>query len=295
MITLQQLEYFRALARTGHLTRTAEQLYITQATLSNVIANLEKQLGVKLFDRVGRSLQLSQVGKTYLESVNTALDALETGGAQVEEYRQAQGQKVSVAVNNSLVWADLFRDFQDSHRDCSLRQRNCSDGEEMRKLLLDMDVDFVIAGITDFPMAGLECRTFREEPIYLWVSKDHPLAKRTQVCLADTRGEGFIIPSRTHPFQLYCEQLFRKAELECKVVMECDYMMVGQFIEAGLGVALTTGSAFASKAPLLRDRSVCIPVSDAAEPRFIGLMWNPRRRLGPAAEKFRTFLLGKDT
>jgi len=72
-------------------------------------------------------------------------------------------------------------------------------------------------------------------------------------------------------------------------------MMVGQFIEAGLGVALTTGSAFASKAPLLRDRSVCIPVSDAAEPRFIGLMWNPRRRLGPAAEKFRTFLLGKDT
>ena len=294
MITLQQLEYFRALARTGHLTRTAEQLYITQATLSNVIANLEKQLGVKLFDRVGRSLQLSQVGKLYLESVNTALDALEAGGARVEEYRQAQGQKVSVAVNNSLVWADLFRDFQDSHRDCSLRQRNCSDGEEMRKLLLDAEVDFVIAGITDFSLSQLECRVFREEPIYLWVSKDHPLAEKRQVCLADTKEEGFIISSRTHPFHLYCEQLFRKAGLECRVVMECDYMMVGQFIEAGLGVALTTGSAFASKAPLLRDRSVCIPVTDAAQPRSIGLMWNPRRRLGPAAEAFRAFLLGEE-
>lgn len=293
MITLQQLEYFRTLARTGHMTRTAEQLYITQATLSNVIANLEKQLGVKLFDRVGRSLQLSQVGKLYLESVNAALDALEAGGAQVEEFRQSQGQKVSVAVNNSLVWADLFRDFQDSHRDCSLRQRNCSNGEEMRKLLLETDVDFVIAGITDFSMTGLEFRVFREEPIYLWVSKEHPLAKRAQVSLAETKDEGFIISSRTHPFQLYCDQLFRKAELECRVIMECDYMMVGQFIEAGLGVALTTGSAFASKAPLLRNRSVCIPVTDAAQPRAIGLMWNPRHRLGPAAEAFREFLLGK--
>ena len=153
-------------------------------------------------------------------------------------------------------------------------------------------MDFVIAGITDFSMTGLEFRVFREEPIYLWVSKEHPLAKRAQVSLAETKDEGFIISSRTHPFQLYCDQLFRKAELECRVIMECDYMMVGQFIEAGLGVALTTGSAFASKAPLLRNRSVCIPVTDAAQPRAIGLMWNPRHRLGPAAEAFREFLLG---
>jgi len=52
MVTLQQLYYFSELAKHGHLTRTAEKLYITQTTLSNTIINLEKQLGVKLFDRV---------------------------------------------------------------------------------------------------------------------------------------------------------------------------------------------------------------------------------------------------
>ena len=291
MITIQQLEYFRALARTGHLTRTAEQLYITQATLSNVIANLEKQLGVKLFNRVGRRLQLSEVGRVYLESADTALDALQTGSARVEEYRRMEQQKVSVAANNSLVWAGVFRDFQDSHRDCSLRQLNCSDAEQSRKMLLNMEVDFVIAGTTDFSMAQLEYAVFREEPIYLWVAKSHPMAERKRVSLAEVKDEGFIISSRTHPFQIYCNGLFRQANLDCRVVMECDYMMVGQFIEAGLGVALTTRSAYESKAPLLHGNSVCIPLADAPSPRAIALVWNPRRSLGKAAKEFRTFLL----
>ena len=65
MVTLQQLRYFRELAATGHLTQTAERLYITQTTLSNTIINLEKQLGVKLFDRVGRTLQLNEAGRLY--------------------------------------------------------------------------------------------------------------------------------------------------------------------------------------------------------------------------------------
>jgi DNA-binding transcriptional LysR family regulator len=105
------------------------------------------------------------------------------------------------------------------------------------------------------------------------------------------KEEGFIISSRTHPFQLYCNRLFRQAGVECRVIMECDYMMVGQFIEAGLGVALTTRSAYTSKAPLLQGNSVCIPLTDAKEPRSIALVWNPRRGLGKAAREFREFLL----
>ena len=70
MITLQQLRYFKELAKTQHLTQTAERLYITQTTLSNTIINLEKQLGVKLFDRVGRNLQLNAVGQLYLKYVS---------------------------------------------------------------------------------------------------------------------------------------------------------------------------------------------------------------------------------
>ena len=112
-----------------------------------------------------------------------------------------------------------------------------------------------------------------------------------QISLADVKEEGFIISSRTHPFQVYCSRLFRQAGIECRVVMECDYMMVGQFIEAGLGVALTTRSAYESKVPLLQGKSVCVPLAEAQAPRSIALVWNPRRNLGIAAQEFRTFLL----
>ena len=97
MITLQQLKYFRELANNGHLTRTAEQLYITQTTLSNTIKNLESQLGVKLFDRTGRTIQLNEAGKIYLAYVNEALQALDNAAVALEDHKQGKQQAVAVA------------------------------------------------------------------------------------------------------------------------------------------------------------------------------------------------------
>ena len=66
MPTLMQLRYFQALAENGHLTKTAESLLISQTALSNMLAHLEDELGIKLFDRIGRSICLNAYGKAYL-------------------------------------------------------------------------------------------------------------------------------------------------------------------------------------------------------------------------------------
>ena len=59
---LLQMQYFLKIAETGNMTRAAEELYISQSSLSRTIARLEKDLGVKLFDRVGRQIQLNEFG-----------------------------------------------------------------------------------------------------------------------------------------------------------------------------------------------------------------------------------------
>lgn len=294
MITLQQLQYFKELALCGHLTRTAQKLYITQATLSNVIANLEKQLGVKLFDRVGRTLQLSPIGREYLEDVTQALDILQKGQEKIDIYRQAAEEKVSVAFNNTVVWTGLIRDFQNAHRSYSIRQINCSDPDRSREMLKDMEVDYVIAGTTDFSLDRLEYRVLREEPICLCVPLGHPLEGRESVYLQEIKEERFINAPSSHPFRKYCDEMLQKAGIRCNAVLECDYMMCGQMIEAGLGVGLSTRSAYLSKVGLGM-KIACIPIADPIPRRAIALIWNPKRKMTNAALDFREFTITRES
>lgn len=290
MITLQQLKYFRELAESGHLTHTAQKLYITQAALSNTISSLEKQLGAKLFERAGRGLRLSRAGELYYECVAQALDALETGKARVHGLLWEQEEKVTFATNNSIVWAELIRDFQRACDGNSVRQVNCIDPEQTRDMLINMQVDFAIAGVTDFSMTGLEYRVFREERVGVCLPVDHPLAGREQISLKELSGEKFINLPGEHPFQRYCDKLLREAGVKIEVVMESDYRMSTPLIESGVGVALTTYSSYRQSASFLGGRTVCVPLEDGVEPRPIALVWNPHRPLNHAARAFRDFI-----
>jgi len=288
MVTLQQLQYFRELAATGHLTRTAEKLYISQTTLSNTIINLEKQLGVKLFIRVGRTLQLSEVGANYLEYVSQALGALENGRTYIEDFRNKGERKISLTTSNSLVWAGLVRGFQDTFREHSIYQISSSP-DEFRRMLLDMKIDFVITGTDDMSLSGLEYQIFREERLYLCVPGTHPLVGRDSVTLEDIQNEEFINLPPNLPFRKYCDELFKKAGIRYKSVLECDYLLRGQLVEAGFGVALTTQSGKMSG--FLGSHNHFIPLSDSIPRRPIALIWNPKRYLGQAARDFRNYVL----
>jgi len=291
MVTLQQLQYFRELAVTGHLTRAAEKLYISQTTLSNTIINLEKKLGVKLFDRVGRSLQLSEAGANYLEYVSQALGALENGRAYLENYRDRGERKVSLTTGNALVWAGLVRGFQSHFRDYSIQQLN-STPDQFRRMLLDMEVDFAITGTDDLSLSGLEYQVFREEQLYLCVPGNHPLVGRNSVTLEDIQNENFINLPQSLPFRKYCDNLFRKAGIRYHAVLECDYMLRGQLIEAGFGVALTTQSG--QLTGFLGNNNHFIPLATSVPRRPIAIIWNPRRYLGQAALDFRDYVLNMD-
>ncbi len=283
MITLQQLRYFRELAKTCHLTRTAEKLYITQTTLSNTIINLEKQLGIKLFERVGRNIRLSEAGKQYYKYVNEALILLENAQTVVDDFTEKNQQNVSVAMNSSIVWADMIHDFRSLYRNCNIRQIDC-DKALFHEMLLNQEIDFVLAGIGDIPMLGLKHQVLREESIYLCVSKDNPLSEKNHIHLSDAKDEAFIILPKTTCFRSYCDRLFEKAGLQYKVAAECDYTMRGKLVEAGFGVALTT--SFYKKGKRHGENIAYIPVIDDFARRPIAIIWNPQHYLSRAARDF---------
>ena len=288
MITLQQLRYFRELAKTCHLTRTAEKLYITQTTLSNTIINLEKQLGIKLFDRVGRGMQLSEAGKHYFKYVNEALISLDNAQTALDDFKEKDNQSVSVAMNSSIVWGDMIHDFRRLYGSYNIRQIDC-DKALFHEMLLNQEIDFVIAGVGDIPLLGLKHKVLREEKLYLCVSKDHPLSEKKSIYLSDAKDESFIILPKTTCFRDYCDKLFEKAGLSYKVAAECDYTMRGRMVEAGFGVSLTT--SFYRKGLRHSRDIVYIPIVDDFARCPIALIWNPQHYLSRAARDFMDYVI----
>ena len=87
---LSQLAYFRAVARTEHFTRAAEELHITQPSLSKAIANLEGELGVPLFRRSGRNIVLTKYGEILLSHTNRIMSELKHAQKELEDAKEAR-------------------------------------------------------------------------------------------------------------------------------------------------------------------------------------------------------------
>ena len=81
---LYWLKYFQTIARIGSVSRAAEQIHISQPALSKTLSQLEEELGVRLFDRVGRNIVLNRYGESFLKNTNEILNRLENARMELE-------------------------------------------------------------------------------------------------------------------------------------------------------------------------------------------------------------------
>ena len=96
---LRQLRYFLDLCETEHLTRSAAHLCITQSTLSHALKQLEDDLGVPLFDRVGRGLRLSQAGRLFRDHASRTLHAIKAGRMALDDLGALRSGSVAVGAD----------------------------------------------------------------------------------------------------------------------------------------------------------------------------------------------------
>ena len=95
---LRQLRYFLSVAETEHLTQSAQALFVTQSTLSHGLRQLEEELGVTLFDRIGRGLKLSQAGQAFRAYAGRALQEIEAGRMEMARINGLQSGALTVGV-----------------------------------------------------------------------------------------------------------------------------------------------------------------------------------------------------
>ena len=190
-VSWQQLEYFLVVARTQHISKAAAEIGLSQPALSRAIANLETNLKVPLFRRVGRSIILTRLGSIFRDRVDHALREIENARALLNDLANAEHGTITLGFVRRLgreYLPSMVRGFREAHPEVQfdLNQHNTI---ELERRLIDGELDLILVprGSQTFEWAPV-----KEQELNLIVPHSHPLAGTKEVALAQLRDEKFI-------------------------------------------------------------------------------------------------------
>ncbi len=203
---LNQLNYFRTVARLQNVTKAAEELYISQPNLSTSITRLETSLGVALFERKKGKIKLTPNGEIFLAHVNRMFQELDTAMATIKEQNEYSMDRISLA---SCLSGLVPRFFSEYYVDYGLvpTEQYVASNQQVSEMLLKKELDAAI--LTECPPSSdVDWYPICSDELVAMVLKDNPLAKLEHASLKNFRYAHFI-----------CNELyFDKASLEalCK-------------------------------------------------------------------------------
>lgn len=262
----QQLRYLCAIADTGSFTRAAERCRVAQPSLSQQISRLEEELGTKLFDRLGRSIRLTEAGHAFLPHARTALEQAELGRDEIQGRRNDRRGPVAIGVIPTVAPYYLPRRLAGFTR--RFPEATVRIVEEITPVLVEQLRSVAIdLALLSLPLKHREFEVvpLLKERLFAALPPDHPLAQASVVSLRDLRNENFVLLRDGHCFRGVALDACRRARLAPRVAFES-----GQFssllgmVAAGVGITLVPRMAV--------DRSFScryVPVSDPQAERTI--------------------------
>jgi DNA-binding transcriptional LysR family regulator len=235
---LLQLRYFQAVARHQHVSRAAAELRVAQPALSRVIARLEAELGVPLFDRRGRRIRLNRFGAMFLARAGRALDELDQGQRELRDAAGLAQGTVAVAAETLRTLSGLLAGFLAGHPGVSFRLFQ-SPAPAMAAQLQAGEVDLCLAS-QPLPGPALTSTELLSEEVLLAVPPSHRLAGRTRATVGELAGEPFVTTRPGYWQRALTDRLFTDAVIVCEG--DEPYAIRG-LISAGVGIGLMPAMA----------------------------------------------------
>lgn len=282
-----QLKYFQAVAQVENMTKASKMLNVSQPSLSNAIQRLEKNIGVPLFDRHGRSLKLNIYGQVYLKKVEEAFMLLNDGEREIREMAGLDHGQLTICIMLPHILPTLLQNFLTLYPNIRISQRQFNSTLEMRTELEKTNIDFCLS---TSPIIGpdIEWKTLVEEEMCLTVPRNHRLATRESVQLSEVADEPFIaLPAKSNARQI-TEEYCRQAGFLPQVAFELeDVSAIQTLVAMGLGVTLTIPLTLGHQ-PANND-NVQLKITAPTCIRQFGIAWNRRHYLSKAALHFLAF------
>jgi DNA-binding transcriptional LysR family regulator len=281
--SLSDLEAFVAVADLASFRRAAESVHLSQPALSRRIGKLEEALGVRLFDRTTRTVNLTAVGREFSGKARALLDELEHSLLAMSEVAATQAGEVTVACVPSAAYYFLPGVIRRYHERFP----------RIRVRIVDETANTVLAtvmrGEADFGLnfigtqdPDLDFQPILKEPFVAACRRDHPLARKRRVAWAELGAYPFMTVSKSSGNRLLIDLALAEVRERPRWFYEVRHVstLLG-LVEAGLGVAAVPRLAMpAVDHPTLTS----VPLVEPTVTRTLGLIRRQGRTLAPAAQ-----------
>ena len=294
---LRHLKYFLAVAEARNFTRAAEACYVAQSALSQQVARLEKDVGAALFSRKSRSVQLTAAGELLVPLARRILAAVDHAQAELDALAGLRSGRLRLGLvqtqASALDLVEVMADYQHRHPGIDFNVTNAT-STEMAAAVASGVLDIAIVGLEPRQLPdGLGFRMLASDPLVLIVPRDHELADRERVDLADLPPFPHLIQfTRGTGLRHQVEAAFARAGTEPGQHFEIGQVhdMI-QLAARGVGITVVPRSsvegpaAFTGSGGALPDGARVLRLADPAAVHQVTAVFDSKR-LSPAAAAF---------
>ena len=285
---LLQLKYFKTVAELGKISDAAQVLFISAPALSTSISRLEKELGVRLFDRTNNRIILNQQGQILLRYVDQVFSSLSCAKTELQRSLMSQDRHVAIACVASTQWVDMFTAFSREHPGFTLQCTSIT-RSELTNVGLSAQHTFLLAAEDDIPVFYADkldsTFLFEDHPVVM-VHTGHPLAQKASVDLRELKDETIFLPLQDFPLYDHLIQLFENCSIPFPGGNAYSHLTTQQIAADGLGISFAT--AHAALTPHLPVKYV--PISNDCQPWVSRLYWRKNHTFTEDERIFKNFI-----
>ncbi|RMG34159.1 MAG: LysR family transcriptional regulator [Gammaproteobacteria bacterium] len=281
---LKQLRAFCHAAQCGSITEAAENLFLSQPSVTLQIQALEREMEITVFERRGPKISLTPEGEVLYRLASPLVEAIDglqdsfhahMGNLQKGELNIAAGESTIL-----YVLPETTKQFAEEYPGIGLKLHNVTGRDGLSMIRADQ-VDFAVGSMLEVP------DDIRYEPIVTYypaliTAPDHPLAQKEQVTLKDISEYGLILPPRHLSTWRIVELVFQQHDLQFKVALEAGgWEVIKKYVELDLGISIVTDVCLTDT-----DKVAVKPLGKYFPTRSYGIVSRRGKFLSPAAVRY---------
>lgn len=276
-----------------NLSRTAEELKLSQPAVSKQIQALEEMYGVLLLERSGRKLKTTTAGEALYDCALEILKAVEKTDQVMEEISESRRGRLMLGASTipgQYILPQYLKGFKDKYTNVNILMK-IADTENIFNLVAERELDLGVVGAW-IPNRKVDSFTWREDELVVLVPASHRLAGQSEVGLKELTTEKWIFRERGSGTRMATEEMLtslgvRKEELDIQVELGSTEAVVSA-VEAGMGLALV--SRYAAPQLARNERVVALTIAGGAARRDIHVIYPRQKNRRRTVDNFLDFL-----
>lgn len=281
MMDLQSLSAFLAIAEHGSISAAARKLHLSQPAISKRLAGLESRLGHRLFDRIGRRVQLTEAGAQLKPHAQRVMLDLEDGRRALSHLSDHVAGRLSIGTSHHIGLHRLppvLKAYTRAHPEVDL-DIHFMDSEVACRAVVAGQLELGIVTLPTDPIPDLEARKVWNDPLAVVVGARHPLARKRRVPLSELADLPALLPdAATYTHRIVTAELARHGVVP-RVRLATNYLeTLKMLVGIGLGWSVLPRSMI--------DRSLRpLRIPGFSPRRELGVVWHRRRTLSAPAQR----------